>query len=184
MRKKIIIYVQGLAFIPMLTVSSPFLALYQQLTAVSQNEVIDISLSINRERAEKIDAYFAQRDMPLEGYGAKMIEEAEKNDIDWRLIPAIAIRESSGGKFAYRNNPFGWASCKIGFRDFNHSIEVVAHNLGGNNPATARYYNGTTTEEKLYHYNGSVIPAYTGEVLQFMRLISRQTILETDIKSV
>ncbi len=178
MQKKLIQYVQGLTFIPMLVMSSPFLTLYQQIIITPQNNVIDISTSINQERAEKIDAYFAQRNMPLEGYGAKMIAEAEKNNIDWRLVPAIAIKESTGGKFACNYNPFGWASCRVKFRSWDSAIETVAHNLGGNNPATARYYKGTTTEEKLYHYNGSVIPAYTGEILEFMELIAKQTVPE------
>jgi len=177
MKNTLVQYMRGLALIPMLTFSSPFLNFYQQLTVVvSQNNVADISVSINQEHAEKIDAYFAQRDMPLEGYGAKMVEEAEKNDIDWRLIPAIAIKESTAGKFACGYNPFGWASCKVKFHSWDHAIETIAYNLGGSNPATARYYEGTTTKEKLYHYNGSVIPAYTGEVLEFMELIEKQTV--------
>jgi len=105
-----------------------------------------------------------------------MVEEAEKNNIEWTLIPAIAIKESTGGKFACDHNPFGWGSCKIEFRSWNHAIEVIANNLGGNNPNTARYYKGTSTKEKLHHYNGSVIPTYTGEILEFMELIENQDV--------
>ncbi len=149
--------------------------------AIPTNEVIDISTSINQDRAERIDAYYAQRNMPLEGYGAKMVAEAEKNGIDWRLVPAIAIKESTGGKFACGYNPFGWGSCKIGnFNSWDQAIETIAYNLGGNNPNTARYYKGTSTEEKLYHYNGSVIPAYTGEILEFMELIEKQNVPKAD----
>ncbi|MBU1557931.1 glucosaminidase domain-containing protein [Patescibacteria group bacterium] len=185
MQKKLIQYMQGLMFIPMLSMSSPILALYQQfIVPQNQDATVEISVSINEERAEKIDAYYAQRDMPLEGYGAKMVAEAEKNNIDWRLIPAIAIKESTAGKFACGYNPFGWGSCKIKFNSWDHAIETIAYNLGGSNPATARYYEGTTTEEKLYHYNGSVIPAYTGEVLEFMELIEKQPVLEEDTPSV
>lgn len=131
--------------------------------------------ALNKERAEKIDAYFKQRNMPLDGYGMKMIVEAEKNGLDWRLIPAISIKESTGGKFACDYNPFGWGSCKISFKSFDEAIEVVSRNLGGNNPKTALYYSGDT-KTKLYHYNGKIIPTYTGEVLQFMELINEQKI--------
>ncbi len=133
----------------------------------------DLTL-LHEERAAKIDAYFAKRNMPLEGYGAKMVEEAFKNDLDWRLLPAIAIRESTGGKFACQNNPnpFGWGSCKIKFKSFDESIEVVAKNLGGNNPGTEYYYKDKTIEEKLAFYN-SVIPAYTAEIFEFMDLIEQ-----------
>jgi hypothetical protein len=43
-------------------------------------------------------------------------------------------------------------------------------NLGGDNPNTADYYSGST-ERKLYHYNGTVAPAYPSEVLAKMDAI-------------
>ena len=36
--------------------------------------------------------------MPLLGLGKKMVIEAEKNNLDWRLLPAISVIESTGGK--------------------------------------------------------------------------------------
>ena len=72
-----------------------------------------------KAKAEAIDNYFKTYDMPLVGTGAKMVEEAEKNDLDWRLLPAIAVRESTGGKSACQKatfNAFGWGSCKISFK--------------------------------------------------------------------
>src|SRR3989338_4200708 len=51
-------------------------------------------------KAEAIDGYFRERNMPLEGAGLKMVLAAEANGIDWRLLPAISIRESTGGKNA------------------------------------------------------------------------------------
>ncbi len=167
-------FLHGLAIIPFLTASSPFTFFYQMNLIPQNQNIAEVSEKVVDQRAEKIDAYFAKRDMPLEGYGAKMVEEADKNNIDWRLIPAIAIKESTGGKFACGHNPFGWASCKIDFKSWDEAIEVLAHNLGGNNPNTARYYEGTTTREKLHYYNGSVVPSYTGEVLEFMELINNR----------
>lgn len=122
------------------------------------------------ERAAKIDTYFRERSMPLAGHGAAMVAAAEKHDIDWRLLPAIAIRESSGGKQMCGNNPFGWGSCKIQFTSIDHAVETLAKNLGGDNPTTARYYSGTT-REKLYYYNGTVLPTYVDEVLDIMERI-------------
>jgi hypothetical protein len=147
--------------------------LYETKTPVA-NEGRGAYTELAKEHADKIDAYFAKRDMPLEGYGEKMVAEAEKNNLDWRLLPAIAIKESTGGKFACGYNPFGWGSCKIvKFKSWDAAIEAVAHNLGGNNPGTSRYYQGMSTKEKLYHYNGSVVPTYAGEVLKFMELIEK-----------
>jgi hypothetical protein len=126
--------------------------------------------ALQNEEAEKIDTYFKDRSMPLEGYGAKFVAAAEKHGIDWRLLPAIAVRESSGGKQACGHNPFGWGSCKINFKTYDEAIETLARNLGGKNPNTAAYYSGTT-ERKLHHYNGTVVPTYTQEVLNIMESI-------------
>ncbi len=157
---------------PLFLVSSP-LAILENTKAVAQKEDQGTHMSLSKERADKIDAYYKKRGMPLEGYGAKMVAEAEINNLDWRLLPAIAIIESTGGKFACHQNPFGWGSCKIKFSNWNEAIETVARNLGGNNPNTARYYKDKTTIEKLHHYNNSVIPTYTARVMEFMNLIEK-----------
>ncbi|TRZ50777.1 hypothetical protein D4R99_05540 [bacterium] len=121
-------------------------------------------------QAEKIDAYFKERSMPLYGFGKKMVEESLEHDLDWRLLPAIAVRESSGGKQACGHNPFGWGSCKITFKSWNEAIEVLARNLGGDNPNTSDYYSGST-KLKLHHYNGTVLASYPSEVLAIMDAI-------------
>lgn len=120
------------------------------------------------ERPARIDRYFAERNMPLAGYGAKFVEAADKCEMDWRLLPAIAIRESSGGKQACGNNPFGWASCRLGFESIEQAIEVVGVNLCGFNPKTARYYADKDTLDKLHSYNGTVNPNYPAEILQII----------------
>ncbi len=120
------------------------------------------------ERPARIDRYFTERSMPLAGYGAKFVEVADHCDMDWRLLPAIAVRESSGGKQACGNNPFGWASCRADFESVEKAIEIVGANLCGFNPKTAGYYGGKTTLQKLQSYNGSVNPNYPEEVLSVM----------------
>ena len=127
-------------------------------------------------RATKVDAYFAKRNMPLEGYGDQFIAVADKYDVDWRLLPAIAVRESTGGKFLLNNNPFGWGSCKIPFKDFNEAIEVVGMHLSGNHESTARYYKDNDVQEKLYWYNGTVLPSYPDEVMSIMRMFEETTV--------
>lgn len=119
----------------------------------------------------RVDAYFAERNMPLSGYGSEFVEVAERYGIDWRLLPAIAVRESSGGKQACGNNPFGWASCRTDFDSTEEAIEYVGLNLGGENPRTATYYKNKTTREKLWSYNGTVNPKYPDEVLLIMEKI-------------
>jgi hypothetical protein len=125
-------------------------------------------------RPEVIDEYFEARKMPLEGTGAIMVAAADKYEIDWRLVPAIAVRESSGGKKSITpNNPFGWgSSSKIEFKTIGEAIDRVAWNLGGWNPGTAYAYAGRGTEAKLKAYNPpSVVPTYAAEVMAIMKAI-------------
>ena len=106
--------------------------------------------------------------MPLEGYGAKFVEAADQCEMDWRLLPAIAVRESSGGKQACGNNPFGWTSCRADFESIEEAIEIVGANLCGFNQRTARYYGGKNTLQKLHSYNGTVNPNYPADVMEFI----------------
>jgi len=99
-----------------------------------------------------------------------MVEAAIKNDIDWRMLPAIAMRESTGGKFMFaENNPFGWGSSS--FNSLNEAIEIVARNLGGNNHRTASYYDGEL-REILENYNGRAVLEYPDQVMAIMKKIS------------
>lgn len=160
--------------IPFLTTGSPLAMFNTNFALKNLNSSTPTSAVLEmNEKAAKIDAYYAKRNMPLEGYGAMMMKVSEENNLDWRLLPAIAIKESTGGKFACYSNPFGWGSCKIKFQSFEEAIEVVSFNLGGNNPNTERYYKNKTTIEKLHHYNNAVVPTYTKEILEFMELIEK-----------
>lgn len=111
------------------------------------------------QRAAKIDTFFILREnSPLAGYGLAMVQAADYYDIDWRLLPAIATIESNGGKMMCKskkgaNNPFGFGSCKIAFDSINESIDVIAKNLGGHNPNTARYYKDKNITDLLDAYN-------------------------------
>jgi hypothetical protein len=125
--------------------------------------------------AAKIDAYYAKYSMPLAGDGMAMVLAAEKHGLDWRLLPAIAVRESTGGKFACKNNPFGFGSCKIGYKNYDEAIEAVAAHIGGDNPRTEHYYAGKDTLGILKTYN-SVIPTYSKEVLGIMDKIEKTTV--------
>jgi len=200
-KNNLIRFLQSLVFLPVITIALPFGTAYntginsgisqnilaQQLNSSSFgtlaiNQVVDLKEELNErvkiQKAESIDAYFAERDMPLEGTGMKMVEEAEKNGLDWRLLPAIAIRESTGGKNDCKkvsNNAFGWGSCKIGFKSNEEAIEVVARNLGGNNPKTAHHYDEKTTKGILHAYNPpSIVPRYAEQVMSIMKNIGNE----------
>ena len=149
--------------------------------ALAPEQAVDFEALREKEKqakADAIDVYFRAREMPLSGFGMKMVEEAERNELDWRLLPAIAARESTGGKNACRkvaHNPFGWNSCKTGFDSNEEAIEIVAKNLGGNNPKTKKYYAEKSVKGILQAYNPPHIVAnYASQVIRIMNTIGEE----------
>jgi len=164
-----------LAFVPFMAIPSTAVTSHiGSLDARPVTKEVRQVEDVRKERAEAIDSFFKSRSMPLHGSGMTFVLVAEKYGLDWRLLPAIGIRESSGGKAACGYNAFGWGSCKLSYNytSYEEAIEAIGKNLGGANKPTARYYAGKTTKEKLYYYNGSVEPPYIGEVLAIMDMIS------------
>lgn len=150
--------------------------------ALDEKSLEEDRIKVLEAKAMAIDSYFKERNMPLEGYGMKMVEEAEKNNLDWRLIPAISVIESTGGKFAckkVKNSFLGWGSCKINFESKEKAIEIVAWNLGGNNPKTSRHYQkGQDLVDLLQTYNPpSIVPNYADKVMKVMDIIGEKEII-------
>lgn len=130
-------------------------------------------------QAAKIDKYFSDYDLPIAGYGMKFVTEANKNDLPVYLLPAIAMAESTGCKFVIKNknNCFGWGSGTIAFESIDESIEVIAWNLGGNNPKTAHHYEGRDLEGIVHKYNPpKVAPRYLGIIKAIMKAIDAKDI--------
>ncbi|KKQ19427.1 MAG: hypothetical protein US45_C0049G0002 [Candidatus Nomurabacteria bacterium GW2011_GWA1_37_20] len=202
--KKWIRFVESFILLPALTISSvpvgsisqatinivntPLFASLQKQNIktpdlLAANNAVGLEIVTLQVKAYAIDSYFGAREMPLKGVGMKMVLEAKRNNLDWRLLPAIAVRESTGGKFACKTvnyNPFGWGSCKIGFNSNDEAIETVARNLGGNNPKTAYHYDEKTTKQILRAYNPpSIVPRYAEQVMSIMKDIGAEDITPT-----
>ena len=171
--------------VPMGPITQGAISMVSSTESALSQKTTDEAPAINSEgaevvnleaKAEAIDAYFRDRGMPLAGYGKKMVIEAEKNGLDWRLLAAISVRESTGGKFACKSvtySSFGWGSCKINFKSHDAEIETIARNLGGNNPNTAHHYEDKTTLQILRAYNPpSIVPRYGEQVIHIMDTIS------------
>lgn len=78
----------------------------------------------------KIEKYLRvnRGNAPLAKYAAKFVEVAKKYEIDYRLLPAISVMESGGGKSNFRSyNAWGWG--KKGFSSFEEGIETVGRGL-------------------------------------------------------
>jgi len=166
----------AVAFLPMLAMPTLGLNMFSGNFDFSNPVLVTLAkvniISESRQlQAAKLDKYFTERKMPLAGLGMHFVLVAEKYGLPYNFLPAISAIESSGGKAAYNNNPFGWGSAKIYFQNFREAIEVVGQNLGGANFNTAKYYADHTLEQKLWYYNESVVPGYTQQVFAAMKKI-------------
>lgn len=187
-KNKITEFLQSVIAIPMLAIAVPLTGLSSVNTPIatlSEEQVLAPSLITTQEelvlekQGEAIDAFFASYNAPLKGYGKKFAVEAKANDLDWRLLAAISMRESTGGKQACKrvpNSVFGYGSCKLSFKSIDESIEIVSRSIGGNNPKTSHHYEGKTTLEILRKYN-SVIPTYPKEVVRIMEKIDQDGVI-------
>lgn len=180
-KKTIIKFLQSFVAIPMLAITTPVTGIAPlPNTTVTINQNVSESPTITteedkilEERAKEIDTLLESYNSPLKGYGKKFVLEAEKNDIDWRLLVAISGVESTFGRHACKkatNSFLGYGSCKIDFKSVDDAIEKVSASLGGNNENTAHHYEGKNTTQILRKYN-SVIPTYTSKVIRIMKMI-------------
>ncbi|MDE2030920.1 MAG: glucosaminidase domain-containing protein [Patescibacteria group bacterium] len=182
-KQKLTWFLQSFVAIPMVIATSPLTSLTPSVSPtvapshiIAPNEASVITTQetkIREKHAEEIDKFLASYHSPLTGLGMKFVTEAEKNNIDYRLLVAIAGRESTFGLNSCKgatNSFLGYGSCKINFKSPEEAIERVSASLGGNNENTKIHYAGKNTVQILRNYN-SIIPNYPEEVIEIMKSI-------------
>lgn len=82
-------------------------------------------------RVKRLNEFFEEKDSPLAEYSYVFVSEADKYNLDWRLVPAITGVESSFGKRIPLGsyNAYGWANGNYSFLSWDDSIEVVSKTL-------------------------------------------------------
>lgn len=116
-------------------------------------------------REDLLRDFLKENDCPDEAYTGMFLTEADTHGLDWRLLPALALVESGGGRTAKGNNLFGWANGKKSFTSVGESIHHVAAAL-----AQAKPYVGKNLKGKMAAYNQN--PDYHGLVVSLMYQIS------------
>ncbi len=82
-------------------------------------------------RVQKLRTYLERLSSPLSESAEYFIESADKNNLDWRFVPAISGVESTFGKRIPQNsyNAYGWANGKYKFESWEDSIQTVSVSL-------------------------------------------------------
>lgn len=127
----------------------------------SPNQVPPETLDPEDSRFRRIKSFFKKRACPMERYAADLVAAADQHQLDWRLLPSLALVESSGGKVYINNNVFGWDIQNRKFSSVQAGIHVVAERL-----ANSPYYRGKSLEDKLGTYNQ--YPGYAASVKRVM----------------
>jgi hypothetical protein len=106
---------------------------YQALPEETREVVAKTSIQDGRVTA--LQKFFAQYESPLEPYARLIVELADKYNLDYRLVPAIAMKESTLchkiPKDSYNCWGYGIYGGKVThFEDFEKAINTVSKGLG------------------------------------------------------
>jgi len=120
--------------------------------------------ALEDQRHAKLQTFFQSFGCPAPYHVKEYLGAADTYAIDYRLLPAISVLESTCGIYQRQNNRWGWASARKGFASFRAGLEYIAHQL-----AEGRYYKNKTLEEKVHMYNPR--PQYARQLDSLMRKI-------------
>ncbi|MBI2017910.1 glucosaminidase domain-containing protein [Candidatus Daviesbacteria bacterium] len=106
------------------------------LYAALPSSNLEIADGIERRdgRAKIIEDFFKEYSAPLADYADLFVKVADQHGLDFRLLPAISMQESNGGKriIPSSKNPFGYGihgENVLKFNSFEEAIERVARGL-------------------------------------------------------
>jgi len=115
-------------------------------------------------RAGRLAAFFKAYNCPQPHHVQAYIRAADAYGLDYRLLPAISVRETTCGVAEKDNNRWGYHPGRQRFASVEEGIDFLARQLAEKAP-----YVGKTLREKLFTYNPRA--AYPAEVESMMRQI-------------
>jgi hypothetical protein len=116
-------------------------------------------------RIARLEKFFRSYRCPAPYHTADYLRAADGYGLDYRLLPAVSIRESRcGAAETQQHNHWGYHPGRQSFPSIEAGIDFVAQRL-----TQHKLYKGKTLEDKLFTYNPR--SAYPGEVQRIMRQI-------------
>ncbi len=102
----------------------------------------------NDPRLTRLQRFLSDYNSPVYGLAEDFLIAADNNELDWRLLPSIALVESGAGKEYRNNNILGWDSCRRNFPSIQAGIHTVAGRL-----RNSKLYKDKDLDEVLHTYN-------------------------------
>lgn len=119
-------------------------------------------LKVRSKKVAWLKAFFARYNSPLKANVYDFVYASEYYGIDYRLLPAISIVESSGGKHLFKPyNPFGWG--RHGYKSFHDAIWDVARGL-----SVYHYRLNRTTPESIGRLYNPVTPTHWARKVRYL----------------
>ncbi len=119
-------------------------------------------------KVSNIRSYLSKKNSPLADYAEEFVKASEEYGIDYRLVAAISIIESGGGKHCFKPyNAWGWG--KSGFSSWKDGIWQVSKGL-------SKYYaDGLDLPREIaYRYCPPNAVKWGNNVSYVMNVISNQ----------
>lgn len=111
--------------------AEPIEVLKPQAAELSPTQVVVTIKAEEDNRGQILAKFFLSQGSPLAPHAEEFVAIADKYEIDWRFLPAVAGVEST---YAQRllpgsHNPYGWGAGRIYFKDYPTATETVAREL-------------------------------------------------------
>jgi hypothetical protein len=116
-------------------------------------------------RLNALRKFFLTLHCPLGPIAEVFVAEADSHNLDWRLLPSLAVIETGGGRASNGNNIFGWNNGHASFPTLGAAIHQVARTLADGNA-----YKNKTLLALLRTYNP--VQGYAEKVEQMMSRIA------------
>ncbi|MBI2049542.1 hypothetical protein HYT32_01390 [Candidatus Roizmanbacteria bacterium] len=135
----------------------------------SAENVLGVNIVSMDARVEMVKQFFEKYDSPLEPFAQNVVDSADKHDLDFRLIPSIAMQESNLCKKiivdSYNCWGFGIYGKKVTrFTNYPEAIETVTKTLAKYN----QQFGLETPEEIMTKYTPSSNGSWAESVNYFM----------------
>ena len=147
---------------------------YSDIEQINVEEIEETVKTISPEqiahnnKVAKVKKYLSSRGSPLAKYAEEFVKAADYYNIDYRIVAAISIIESNGGKNNFKQyNAWGWG--KSGFDSWTDGIWTVSKGIG-------KYYSlGMTTPRSISKsYCPPSAEKWASKVSYVMSVISKQ----------
>jgi hypothetical protein len=117
-------------------------------------------------RAANLHQFFSKYKCPEPYNEDAYVQAANAYNLDYRILPAVSVQESSCGKHypVVTNNLWGWDSAQTGFGSIREGIDFVSEQLAG-----GRHYQGKSLIQKLRAYNPNA--EYAPKIMALMKEI-------------